>query len=52
MDLKNKKEYNIKPVNVKSDTHKRLVEIKFFTGDNYKNIIDKAVNLYVKKLKV
>lgn len=47
-----KKEYNIKPVNIKASTHKMLESIKALTEDSHKETIDKAIKMYAKKLKV
>ena len=52
MRKKIKEKEEIKPTNIKASTHKILKEINILNGDSIKESIDKAVNIYVKTLKV
>ena len=52
MDNKKIKMEQTKPCNISVSTWKLLKEINILNGDSIKESIDKAVNIYVKTLKV
>ncbi len=42
---------NFKTVRIHTDTYEKLKEIKFFTNQNYIDIITKSIDAYYKELR-